>query len=114
MISHMLHKREMSARVAELMGSTKSGGELALNAVLQSITDAMREGDSVVLTGFGTFRDARGRHPKGATRQRRQPRRTDRRSGAQGRALQGGWNAEGGGERVGDFRRLLPESLPYR
>lgn len=51
----MLHKRENVGKRAELMGSTKSEGELALNAVLQSITDAMREGDRVVLTGFGTF-----------------------------------------------------------
>lgn len=62
-MSDTLRKREMSARVAELLGCPKSGGELALNAVLQSITDAIRNGDRVVLTGFGTFetRDVRAR-----------------------------------------------------
>ena len=54
-MSDTLRKREMAARVADLMGCSKSGGELALNAMLQSITDAIRDGDRVVLTGFGTF-----------------------------------------------------------
>ena len=54
-MSDTLHKREMSARVAALMGCSEYRGELALNAVLQSITDAIRDGDKVVLTGFGTF-----------------------------------------------------------
>ena len=54
-MSDTLRKREMAARVAGLMGCPKSRGELALNAVLQSITDAVRNGDRVVLTGFGTF-----------------------------------------------------------
>ena len=62
-MSDTLHKHEMSARVADLMGCSKSGGELALNAVLQSVTDAIRNGDRVVLTGFGTFetREVRAR-----------------------------------------------------
>ncbi len=54
-MSDTLHKREMSARVAAQMGCSEYRGELALNAVLQSITDAIRDGDKVVLTGFGTF-----------------------------------------------------------
>lgn len=54
-MDHTLRKREMAARVADLMGCSKHGGEQALNAVLQSVTDAIRDGDKVVLTGFGTF-----------------------------------------------------------
>ena len=54
-MSSTIRKREMTQRVAESMGCPKSGGERALNAVLESITDAMRVGDRVVLTGFGTF-----------------------------------------------------------
>ena len=54
-MSDTLHKREMSAKVAALMSCSEYRGELALNAVLQSITDAIRDGDKVVLTGFGTF-----------------------------------------------------------
>ena len=49
-MSDTLHKREMSARVAGLLGCPKYGGELALNAVMLCITDAVRNGDRVVLT----------------------------------------------------------------
>ena len=54
-MSDTLHKREMSERVAELMGCSKARGEQVLNAVLESVTDAVREGDRVVLMGFGRF-----------------------------------------------------------
>ena len=62
-MSNTLRKREMAERVAESMGCSKSQGERALNAVLASIADAMRAGDRVVLTGFGTFevRDVKAR-----------------------------------------------------
>ena len=62
-MSNTLRKREMSERVAESMGCTKSQGEQALNAVLASIVEAIRAGDRVVLTGFGTFelRDVKAR-----------------------------------------------------
>ena len=54
-MSNTLRKREMAERVAESMGCSNSQGERALNAVLASIVEAMRAGDRVVLTGFGTF-----------------------------------------------------------
>lgn len=54
-MTNTIRKREMSGRVAEALGCTKSQGEQALNAVLASIVDAMRAGDRVVLTSFGTF-----------------------------------------------------------
>ena len=54
-MNETLRKREMADRVADLMGCSKARGEQALNAVLESLTDALREGDRVVLTGFGTF-----------------------------------------------------------
>ncbi len=54
-MSNTLRKLEMSKRVAESMGCSRSRGEQALNAVLASIVDAMRAGDRVVLTSFGTF-----------------------------------------------------------
>ncbi len=54
-MSNTLRKREIAERVAESMGRSNSQGELALNAVLASISDAMRAGDRVVLMGFGTF-----------------------------------------------------------
>ena len=54
-MSNTLRKREMSRRIADSMDSSDGKGEKALNAVLESITDAMRAGDRIVLTGFGTF-----------------------------------------------------------
>lgn len=62
-MSSSLRKREMSERVAELMGCSKAQGERALNAALVSIVDAISAGDRVVLRGFGTFevREVRGR-----------------------------------------------------
>ena len=54
-MSATIRKGEMSRRVAEAMGRSNGEGEKALNAVLESVTDAMRAGDRIVLTGFGTF-----------------------------------------------------------
>ena len=54
-MSSTIRKGEMSRRVAEAMGCSLGEGEKALNAVLESVTDAMRAGDRIVLTGFGTF-----------------------------------------------------------
>ena len=54
-MSSTIRKAEMSRRVAETMGCSNGEGENALNAVLESITDALRAGDRIVLTGFGTF-----------------------------------------------------------
>jgi len=45
----------MSRRVAKSLGCSAARGEEVLNVVLEGITDAMRAGDKVVLTGFGTF-----------------------------------------------------------
>ena len=54
-MSNTVRKGEMSRRVAEVLSCTTANGEEALNAVLESITDALGAGDKVVLTGFGTF-----------------------------------------------------------
>ena len=54
-MSETIRKGEVSRRVARSLGCTTASGEEALNAVLDSITDALSAGDKVVLTGFGTF-----------------------------------------------------------
>ena len=54
-MNNTLRKREMSRRVAEAMGCSYGKGEEALNAVIESVTDAIRAGDRIVLTGSGTF-----------------------------------------------------------
>jgi DNA-binding protein HU-beta len=48
-------KSDLSSRVAAKLGGSKSEGEAALNAVLDSIQASLRGGNRVVLTGFGTF-----------------------------------------------------------
>ena len=50
-----LRKSDMSARVANKLGSSRAQGEAALNAVLDSIQAELSGGNRVVLTGFGSF-----------------------------------------------------------
>ena len=54
-MGNTLRKGEMRRRVAESMGCSNTEGEKALNAVIESVMEAMRAGDRIVLTGFGTF-----------------------------------------------------------
>ncbi len=58
-----LRKSDLSSRVASRLGSSRSQGEAALRAVLDSVQDALGSGDRVVLTGFGSFevRDVKAR-----------------------------------------------------
>ncbi len=50
-----LRKSDLAARVAIRLGGPRVQGEAALDAVLGSIQDILRNGDRVVLTGFGSF-----------------------------------------------------------
>ena len=50
-----LRKGDLATKVAEKLDSPRSQGEAALNAVLDSIREALASGDRVVLTGFGAF-----------------------------------------------------------
>ena len=50
-----LRKNDISRDVARELKGTHSQGEAALNAVLKSIQEALKAGDRVVLTGFGSF-----------------------------------------------------------
>lgn len=64
-----MNKSDLIAKVAEKTGFTKRDSELAVNACISSITDALVEGEKVQLIGFGTFetkkRKARqGRNPR--------------------------------------------------
>ena len=64
-----MNKSELIDKVAASADITKAVAGLALDAVIESITGALKEGDSVVLVGFGTFavkdRAARtGRNPQ--------------------------------------------------
>lgn len=63
-----MNKVTLVAKIAEKSGLSKKQAELALGAFIDSVTEALKEGDKVQLMGFGTFevkeRAARtGRNP---------------------------------------------------
>lgn len=63
-----MNKSELVTAIADAAGITKADASRALQALLESLTTAMTNGDSVSLTGFGSFsvneRAARtGRNP---------------------------------------------------
>jgi DNA-binding protein HU-beta len=50
-----LNKTELINAVAERSGLTKKAANDAVEAVLESITNALANGEKVTLVGFGTF-----------------------------------------------------------
>ncbi len=50
-----LRKGDISARMAKKMGSSKTHTDAALNALLESIQEAMMKKQKVTITGFGSF-----------------------------------------------------------
>ncbi|MBO5756208.1 MAG: HU family DNA-binding protein [Clostridia bacterium] len=64
-----MNKTQLIQKIAENGNMTKKDAEVALNAVVAAISDAVAAGEKVQLSGFGSFdvkaRDARtGRNPK--------------------------------------------------
>ena len=64
-----MNKNDLINAVAGATGSTKADAGNAVDAILDAIAGALRNGDDVRLTGFGTFsvshRSARmGRNPR--------------------------------------------------
>ncbi|MCL2146854.1 MAG: HU family DNA-binding protein [Synergistaceae bacterium] len=64
-----MNKTELINVISEKAGISKKNTEIALNATIASIEEALKKGDKVVLVGFGTFevksRAARkGRNPQ--------------------------------------------------
>lgn len=64
-----MNKVELIAAVAEKAGLSKKDAEKAVAAVLDSVVEAVADGNKVQLVGFGTFevraREARtGRNPR--------------------------------------------------
>ncbi|NLF27350.1 MAG: HU family DNA-binding protein [Clostridiales bacterium] len=63
-----MNKVTLISKIAEKSGLSKKQAELGLAAFIDSVTEALKEGDRVQLMGFGTFeikeRGARtGRNP---------------------------------------------------
>lgn len=50
-----MNKSELIAKIAENAELSKKDAEKALNAFVDSVTDALKAGDKVVLVGFGSF-----------------------------------------------------------
>ena len=64
-----MNKQELIENMAASADITKAAAGRALDAMIDSVTGALKQGDSVVLVGFGTFyvrdRAARtGRNPQ--------------------------------------------------
>lgn len=64
-----MNKTELVAKIAEKSDLTKAQAKVALEAILDGVTESLVDGDSVQLIGFGTFklnhRNARtGRNPQ--------------------------------------------------
>jgi DNA-binding protein HU-beta len=64
-----MNKQDLITKVAEGSGLSKADAGGAVEAVLESIVDAMKGGDDVRLVGFGTFSVAaraasEGRNPR--------------------------------------------------
>jgi len=64
-----MNKSELIEAVAQSADLSKAGASRAVDAVVESITAALKQGDQVTLVGFGTFsvreRAARtGRNPR--------------------------------------------------
>lgn len=64
-----MNKNELIDAVAEAAGLSKSDAGRAVDAVVASVTGALKQGDNVTLVGFGSFQvreraERTGRNPK--------------------------------------------------
>jgi len=50
-----MNKSEVAANLAEKLSVSKKEGEDMLNAFIQLVTETLKKGDDIVLTGFGAF-----------------------------------------------------------
>ena len=48
-------KAEMIVAVAEKTGMTTKDADKAVSAVMETVTETLKKGEKVTLTGFGTF-----------------------------------------------------------
>ncbi|AFK94352.1 MULTISPECIES: HU family DNA-binding protein [Thermoanaerobacterium] len=64
-----MNKVELVAKIAEKSELTKKDAEKALNAFVDVVQEALKQGDKVQLVGFGTFEvreraERKGRNPQ--------------------------------------------------
>ncbi len=56
-----MNKRDIVVRIAKDAGLSKAGAVAAVDVFLDSITKALKKGDSVSFVGFGTFKTSQRR-----------------------------------------------------
>jgi len=66
-------KKEMVDFIAKKSDMTKKQASLALGAVLEGITDALKAGDKVTFIGFGTFKVKERKARTGINPQNKKP-----------------------------------------
>jgi DNA-binding protein HU-beta len=64
-----MNKTDLINAISAKSGLNKKNSEAALNAFISSVEDALKEGEKVVLVGFGTFEvrkraERKGRNPQ--------------------------------------------------
>ena len=64
-----MNKSELIEAIAQEAGISKSAAQKALDATTKAVTNALKNGDTVTLVGFGTFyvgerAERQGRNPK--------------------------------------------------
>ncbi len=50
-----MNKSEVAATLAEKLNVSKKEGEDMMNAFIELVTETLKKGDDIVLTGFGAF-----------------------------------------------------------
>lgn len=68
-----INKDALVATIVEKTGSTKKEVELVIETLVDAITDALRKGNKVTLTGFGTFKVSKRAARAGINPQTKQP-----------------------------------------
>jgi len=58
-------KQDLIAGAAQATGATKKAAQEVLDTMIAMITKALKKGDSVTITGFGTFRVSKRSARKG-------------------------------------------------
>lgn len=64
-----MNKSELAAQIADKARITKKDADVVLNAVIDSISDALAKGEKVQVIGFGAFevrqrKERQGRNPR--------------------------------------------------
>lgn len=64
-----INKIELIEAIAEKLGATKSQTEAGFNALIECISKELSKGNSVAITGFGTFKVSHRKARKGVNPQ---------------------------------------------